>query len=128
MKVLLMAVLGTLLSLLPACSSKPSATRTYPSPSTGLAIVVEDFGGDGPLSADTTRVYAVRQSGQKTMRQLIVEGEYLGLSRVEWKGADQLVLSISPESMTSSFYNNVTLSDGATSLKVHTTLLQSPPR
>lgn len=123
-----MAILGTLLSLLPACSSKPSATRAYPSSSAELAIVVEDFGGDGPLSANTTRVYAVRKSGEKTIRQLIVEGEYLGLSRVEWKAADQLALTISPESMTSSFYNNVTLSDGATSLKVHTTLIQNRAR
>lgn len=123
-----MAILGALLSFLPGCSSKPSATRAYPSPSATLAVVVEDFGGDGPLSADTTRVYAVRKSGGKTIRQLIVEGEYLGLSQVEWKAADQLALSISPDSMTSSFYNNVTLSDGATSMKVHTTLVQARVR
>ncbi|MFW2618759.1 hypothetical protein ACN2AY_29570, partial [Klebsiella pneumoniae] len=61
----------------------------------------------------------------KTVKQLIVEGEYLGLSRVEWISADQLTLCISSNSMTSSFYNNVTLSDGETSLKVHTTLNQN---
>jgi hypothetical protein len=120
-----MAILGTLLSFLPACSGKPSATRSYRSPLAALRVVVEDFGGDGPLSADTTRVYAVRILREKTVKQLIVEGEYLGLSRVEWISADQLTLCISSNSMTSSFYNNVTLSDGETSLKVHTTLNQN---
>ena len=122
-----MAILGIMLGLLPGCSSKPSATRSYPSPSSGLSIVVEDFGGDGPLSADTTRVYAIRKSNGKDIKQLIVEGEYLGLMRVTWKGMDQLELCISPDSMTSSFYNNATLSDGSSSMKVHTTLLQSCP-
>lgn len=124
MRILLLTVLSILLSFLSACSDKPSATKVYWSPSSALSIVVEDFGGDGPLSADMTRVYAVRKSGEKDIRQLIVEGEYLGLSKVEWRGDNQLILFISPDSMTSIFYNNVTLSDGRTSMKVHTTLLQ----
>lgn len=128
MRVLLMAILGSLLSLLPACSSAPSAIRVYPSPSAALAVVVEDFGGDGPSFADATRVYAVRKSGERTIKQLVVEGEYLGLSKVEWMADDQLVLSISSDSMTSRFYNNVTLSNGTNSLKVNTTLLQTPSR
>jgi hypothetical protein len=127
MRILLMTILGALLVLLPGCSSKPNATRSYSSPSPVLSIIVEDFGNDSPLSADSTRVYAVRKSGGKFIRKLIVEGEYLGLSRVEWKRIDELEVCISPESMTSNFYNNITLSDGSTSMKIHTTLLQSCP-
>lgn len=124
MRYVKIGILGAVLSFLPACSSKPSSTRTYPSSSPALSVVVEDFGGEGPLSSDTTQVYAVRISNGKPNRQLIVEGEYLGLSKVEWIGADKLTLYISSESMTSRFYNNVTLSDGSTSMKVHTTLTQ----
>lgn len=124
MKRLSTAMIGAMFSLLAACTGEPSSTRTYPSPSGKLAIIVENFGGDGPLSADTTRVYAVRRSGSAAIKRLILEGEYLGLSSIEWTHKDEVRLSISSESMTSSFYNNTTLSDGKNSLKVHTEMLQ----
>lgn len=125
MRVLPLYMFGTILSVLFGCSGNPSTTQNYPSSSPLLSLVVENFEGNGPLSSDTTRIYAVRKSSEKTVKQLIIEGEYLGLSHVDWRDVDQVELCISPDSMTSIFYNNVTLSDGSTSMNIHTVLVQS---
>jgi hypothetical protein len=124
-RVLLLSTVCIVLGLLFGCDGKPSATRNYPSSSPGLSVVVEDFEEPGPITADTTRVYGVFTSNGKTVRRLIVEGEYLGLSRVDWKGVGELQLCISPRSMTSSFYNNIVFSAESTSIVIHTTLVQS---
>ena len=118
-----MTALGSFLTLLPGCG-KPTSTQSYPSQSSNLSIVVENFEGNGPLGSDFTSVYAVLQSGERTIKKLILDGEYLGVSQVKWTGPGSVSLCISKYSATSSFRNIVTLIDGRTSVNVNTVLNQ----
>ncbi len=72
MKFVLIAISYVLVGFLVGCS-EPDSTHTYSSPSPLISIVVEEFGGDGPLNPDFTRVYVVRKTDNKYIGKLILD-------------------------------------------------------
>lgn len=105
---------------LSACS-KPDHVSTLKFPVEGLTYTVETYDGEGPVSADFTRVYAHLIREGEADRQLVVDGEYLTIAGVVWAEPSTVILCI-PEGITNSFRNEVTLRANGASMAVHTVL------
>ncbi|MBC5805941.1 MAG: hypothetical protein GIW96_06950 [Candidatus Eremiobacteraeota bacterium] len=87
----------------------------------GLSYTFEEYNGLGPPDADFTRVYANLVRGGKSDRKLVLDGEYLLVSKVLWLRPNIVLLCV-PEGITSSFSNEVTLSTDGSDETVYTVL------
>jgi hypothetical protein len=95
------------------------------SPEKGLFYTVETFKGHGPVDADFIRVYAHLELNGETDRKLVLDGEYLDISKITWVDRDNVKLC-SQGGFTNSFHNQVTLRvNGSPSETIHTHLLEN---
>jgi hypothetical protein len=94
---------------LAGCSSlKADKVTTIKSSNPGVFYTVEIFNGDGPVSADVTRVFAHLAYDGKSAKSSVLEGEYLSVERVTWLGPNEVSLCIS-HGLTTIFRNRITL-------------------
>ena len=119
MKFVRIGLLSILFILPTGCGMrKPDAMRVFESPRGDYSVVVEKFVGTGTLSSDYAEVYAVRKIGDKSVKELILDGE-LDVSKIIWTGDRDIQICISPYSITSRFRNVVSLIHGSTQINVH---------
>ena len=122
MKFLRIGLLSILVILPAGCGMrKPDSTRVFESPRGDYSIVIEKFVGTGTLSSDYAEVYAVRKIGDKSVKELILDGE-LDVSKINWTGDRDIQICISPYSITSRFHNVVPLIYGITQINIHSTI------
>jgi hypothetical protein len=110
-----------LIALALAGCAKPSAVKVVKSPVRSVYLTIEYYNGNGPASADDVRVYAHFEQGGDTDRKLILEGEYLELSKLTWVGSNKVLICLSG-GITDTFRNEVTLIIGRADRKVHSYL------
>ena len=111
-------IVGTLAFALSGCS-KPDHIAEVNLPVQGLSLLIERYNGDGPASSDFTRVYARLERNGKIDKKLIIDGEYLTISKVSWSDPGTLSLCTS-NGITNTFHNEVVLRSNGSSEKVHT--------
>lgn len=114
-------VLAYLLSLFVFGCEKPSSVKVVKSPTDSIFLTVESYGGKGPASADDTRLYAHFSQDGAADRKLILEGEYLEISKLYWVKPDELMICLAG-GITDTFRNEVTLSIGRSDRKVRSSL------
>lgn len=113
-------VLLAAVELLSSCA-KPNHITRIATPIDGLIYTVERFNGTGPASSDFTRVYVNLSRDNATDRQLVVDGEYLTISKAVWSSPNRVLLCVS-DGITSSYRNEVTLHAGSASETIRTIL------
>jgi hypothetical protein len=118
------AMLSAIGSLAGCSSLKADKVITIKSSSPDVFYTVEIFNGDGPVSADVTRVYAHLQRDGQSARLSVLEGEYLSVERVTWLGPNEVSLCIS-HGITTIFRNRVTLRVEGASEKIRTHLQEA---
>jgi hypothetical protein len=101
--------------------AKPDHIVTSKSPTDGLFYTVETYYGHGPVDSDFTRVYAHLESNGKSTKMLVLDGEYLNVSKITWINRHEVTVCV-PEGITNTFRNQVTLSLGHNSETIHTHL------
>jgi hypothetical protein len=111
-------IIGTLAFALSGCS-KPDRVAEVKLPLQGLSLLIERYNGDGPASSDFTRVYARLERNGETDKKLIIDGEYVNISKVSWRDPGILSLCAS-DGITNAFHNEVVLRADGDSEKVHT--------
>jgi hypothetical protein len=105
--------------------AKPDHVMKIESPEKGLFYTVETFKGHGPVDADFIRVYAHLELNGETDRKLVLDGEYLDISKITWVDRDNVKLCLQG-GFTNSFHNQVTLRvNGSPSETIHTHLLEN---
>jgi hypothetical protein len=106
-KFLLVMMLSQMFALV-GCTKNPDQVTTVRSPNPEIFYTVEQYDGNGPVSADVTRVYAHLEYDGKSAKSSVLEGEYLSVERVTWLGPNEVSLCIS-HGLTTIFRNRVTL-------------------
>jgi len=101
--------------------ARPSSVNKIQSTRAGLYLTVETFNGNGPVASDFTRVFANLDLYGDTTKQLVVDGEYLEISKVVWPEPGALTICIN-SGITNSFHNEVTLILGESSQTIHSIL------
>jgi len=102
----------------------PDHVATYRSPIDGVFYTVETFYGRGAADDDYSRVYANFTYGGQTDRQLVLGGEYLEVSRIEWINGHDVVLCVHSVT-TGSFLSEVHLVAGPVAVTVRNHLQQN---
>ena len=67
--------------------SKPNSVTTVHSPIEGVFYTVEIY-ENGPLVSDTTRVYVHLERAGKSIKRLVLEGDYLKVEKITWDKDD----------------------------------------
>jgi hypothetical protein len=97
---------ATVFCLIVGCG-RPDRVTTVPSPVEGVFYTVETTFGHGP-SSDTNRIHAhLRRNGQ-AKRLLVLEGENLTVTKVNWDGPHDVTVCLDGV-ITNTFRNVVTL-------------------
>jgi len=113
MKKPLLLLVSAIVAYSTGCA-KPDSVATFKSPFDAVFYTVETFKGHGAADSDFTRVYAHLQRGGKTDKQLVVDGTYLELTKIVWKGPGDVLLCMKAGGITNTFRNEVTLLQGRT--------------
>jgi hypothetical protein len=114
-------LLATAFCFIAGCA-RPDQVTTIPSPVDGVFYTVETFYGHGPTS-DTKRIYAHLQRNGRAKRLLVLEGENLTVTKVNWDGPHDVTLCLDG-GITSTFRNVVTLILGNASETIRNHLLE----
>ncbi|HEY5339379.1 MAG TPA: hypothetical protein VIJ85_14315 [Rhizomicrobium sp.] len=117
-------VVACVMSLSATGCAKPDDVRTVKSPTKGVFLTVETYNGNGPVDADDTRLYAHFSQDGASDKDLILEGEYLSISKLTWTKPDQLVICFTG-GITSIFRNEVTLFIDSEYRKIHSSLREN---
>lgn len=104
--------------------AKPDHVTMLKSPRSDFFYTIETFDGKGAISADSTSVYAHLERNGKADKKLVLNGEYLLITKAIWIGPNEAVLCV-PEGLTDSFRNQVTLTVGDSSETIRTHLQES---
>lgn len=102
---------------LSGCRAMPDHIVTAPSPNPNVFYTVETHDGHGPLSSDTTDIYAHLNAGNDSDRKLVLHGLYLNTT-VTWMDSNNVSLCVI-SGLTSQYYNEVTLNAGQTYRTIH---------
>ena len=115
-------------SFISGCA-KPDHVTTIQSPTEGVFYTVETSYGHGAVDNDSTSVYAHLERSGKSVKKLVLSGEYLEFSKIDWNDPYDITLCLQG-GLTSSYYNQVTLSVGDVSVTIHNHLQEhcnAPP-
>jgi len=116
----------TFLVILVSCSSSnPDQVVILKSPIEGVFYTVETHHGQGVLDDDYTRVYLHLERSGKSVKELILSGEYVNVSKIEWANSTQNTIFFD-SGITDTFRNEVTLSIGGVSQAFHAYLQETP--
>jgi hypothetical protein len=105
------------ISFVSGCA-KPDHVTTIQSPTGGVFYTVEITYGHGAIDNDSTSVYAHLERSGKSVKKLVLSGEYLEFSKIDWNDPYDVTLCLQ-SGFTSLYYNQVTLSVGGDSVTVH---------
>lgn len=85
--------------------------------------------GHGAVDNDYTSVYAHLERGGKSVKKLVLSGEYLEFSKIEWNDPSDITLCLQG-GFTSLYYNQITLNVQDVSVTIHNHLQEhciAPP-
>jgi hypothetical protein len=108
------------LSIVLGCA-KPDNIATFKSPDPHIFYAVETYYGIGPTSADFTRVYIHFERDGESLKELVLDGDYLTIKKVDWVGANDTHLWVSGGPINS-FRDKVSLGANGQSAFIHITL------
>jgi hypothetical protein len=110
MKTTVMTFLSLVFIELIAGCSKPDSAKIFRSPDSPVYFSVETYYGGGAASSDNTRVYAILEKNGKVDKKLVLEGEYLVISKTIWSGPAAVIFCMDNGGTTNTFRNEFTLS------------------
>ena len=123
-KVVMFLVL-VFVELISGCS-KPDSTKEFRSPDSPVYFSVETYYGRGAASSDNTRVYAILEKNGKVYKKLVLEGEYLVISKTIWSSPTAVTFCMESGGTTNTFRNEFTLSvDDKSSVNVRAYLQEN---
>ncbi|MEO6923776.1 MAG: hypothetical protein ABI142_08125 [Bryocella sp.] len=95
------------------CNSQSDDLVTIKSPSPEIYYTVETSRGHGPVSNDFTRVFAHFSHDGKSVKQVVISGEYIEHAHITWTSPNDVDICVK-EGITDTFRNEVTLITGDT--------------
>jgi hypothetical protein len=120
MKVAILPAVG-LFVLVVGCSKAPDYVKTINTPIKGVTLTFETW--SFVLASDTNKLIAhYEQNGEKAT-QLILQGDYVALSRFSWPSPQKLVLCYKSGAVRD-FTNQVDLRIGSDTRRFHITLTE----
>ena len=101
--------------------AKPDQIVRIDSSAPGMYFTIETYHGQGAISSDFTKIYVHLENGNKSDRELVLDGEYLEDTKVTWLNPNEVTLCM-PDGITDTFRNRVRLSAGADSQTIRSHL------
>ena len=115
------AFLASLMAVSLMGCSRPAETRSYPLWDGDLSYRVDLYRGDGPLSPNSTVVFAVFQTKAGHDEKLVLSGTDLDIKSVSWEAGSEGVLCLSG-GYTETYRRTVALSVASRTKPVYTHL------